>query len=242
MQKRVALSPGSPNCSSCALGHVCVPIGMAEADVRRLEELVQERVRLPKGATLYAQSDTLDAVYSVRYGCLKTQIGDAGGHLQITGFHLPGEMVGLDGMLEGRHVSTATALEDSEVCVIRLSQIDHVAAQLPSLEPQMRRLMSRELTRSFQFLASVGGMRAEQRLASFLLDLSRRYGALGYSATAFLLRMSREEIGNHLGLTLETTSRLFSKFARENLIAIKQRELKLLDIPGLRQRLGREPS
>ncbi|MVW73063.1 helix-turn-helix domain-containing protein [Bordetella sp. 15P40C-2] len=240
MQKRVALTPDSPDCSTCGLGHICVPVGMAPSDVRQLEELVQERVRLPKGTTLYTQQDTLDAVYSVRYGCLKTQIEDASGHMQITGFHLPGEMVGLDGMLEGHHVSTATALEDSEVCVIRLSQVDLVANQLPSLQQQMRRLMSRELTRSFQFLASIGGMRSEQRLAGFLLNLSQRYSALGYSASEFVLRMSREEIGNYLGLTLETTSRLFSKFAREKLIAIRQRDLQLLDIPALQTLLGRE--
>src|SRR5690606_16006644 len=197
-------------------------------------------------------------------------------------FHLPGEVVGLDGMLEGRHVSTALAMEDSEVCVIRLSQIDHVASHLPPLQHQMRRLMRRELGRSYQMLASLGGMRSErrlaafllslsqryaavghataefalgrayqmlaslggmrsgQRLAAFLLNLSQRYAALGYSSTEFVLRMSREEIGNYLGLTLETASRLFSRFAREGLIKINQREVRLLDVPTLKQMLGQD--
>src|SRR5690606_10427985 len=157
MQKRVPLSPESPNCSTCMLGHVCIPVGMAAADVQQLDKLVQERIRLPKGATLYTQQDKLDAVYSVRYGSVKTQI------------------------------------EDAAVCVIRLSQIDPIAAQLPSLQHQMRRLMSRELERSYQMLASLGSLQSEQRLAGFLLNLSQRYAALGYSSTEFVLRMTREE-------------------------------------------------
>lgn len=220
------------------LGHVCIPVGMAPADVQRLDALVQDRVRLAKGQTLYTPGDTLDAIYSVRYGSLKTQIEDAAGNRQITGFILPGEMVGLDGMLQGEYLSGAIAMEDAEVCVIRLSQIDHVARQLPSLQQQMRGLLSRELERSYKLLASIGSMRAEQRLAGFLLNLSQRYAALGYSSTDFILRMSREEIGNHLGLTLETTSRVFSRFAQENLIAVRLRELSLLDVAGLKQLLG----
>ena len=240
MQKRVPLPPEAPNCSTCMLGHVCIPVGMAAAEVEQLDELVKERVRVEKGKPLYVLQDALDAVYGVRYGSIKTQIEDAAGHMQITGFHLPGEIVGLDGMLEGKHVSSAVAMEDSEVCVIRLSQIDQVASHLPSLQHQMRRLMSRELSRSYQMLASLGSMRSEQRLAAFLLNLSQRYAALGYSSTEFVLRMSREEIGNYLGLTLETASRLFSRFAREGLIRINQREVRLLDIPALKQLLGQE--
>ncbi|MCD0503612.1 helix-turn-helix domain-containing protein [Bordetella petrii] len=240
MQKRVPLPPDSPQCSSCMLGHVCVPVGMAAADVEHLDDLVQERVRVEKGKHLYTLQDPLDAIYSVRFGSLKTQIEDSAGHVHITGFHLPGEMVGLDGMLEGKHLSTAVAMEDSEVCVIRLSQIDHVASHLPSLQHQMRRLMSRELERSYLMQASLGGMRSEQRLAAFLLNLSQRYATLGYSSTEFVLRMSREEIGNYLGLTLETASRLFSRFARESLIQINQREVRLIDVPALKQLLGQE--
>src|SRR5690606_40772737 len=153
MQKRVPLPPDSPHCSTCMLGHVCIPVGMAANEVEQLDELVQERVRVEKGKSLYTLQDPLDAVYSLRYGSMKTQIEDAAGHVQITGFHLPGEVVGLDGMLEGKHISTALAMEDSEVCVIRLSQIDHVASHLPSLQHQFRRLMSRELGRSYQMLA-----------------------------------------------------------------------------------------
>lgn len=222
------------------LGHVCVPVGMAAAEVEKLDELVKERVRLEKGKMLYSLDHPLDAVYGVRFGSLKTQLEDATGQIQITGFHLPGEIVGMDGMLDGKHVSAAVALEDSEVCVIRLNEVDRVAAHLPSLQQQFRRLMSREITRSHQMLASLGSMRSEQRLAAFLLNLSQRYASLGYSSTEFVLRMSREEIGNFLGLTLETVSRLFSRFARDGLIRINQREVRILDQPALKQLLGHE--
>ncbi|KAG1389359.1 hypothetical protein G6F59_015578 [Rhizopus arrhizus] len=170
MQKRVPVAPDGAHCSACMLGHVCVPVGMAAAEVEKLDELLDH---------------PLDAVYSVRFGSIKTQLEDATGQIQVTGFHLPGEIVGMDGMLEGKHVSAAVALEDSEVCVIRLSDVDRVAAHLPSLQQQFRRLMSREITRSHQMLASLGAMRSEQRLAAFLLNLSQRYASLGYSSTEF---------------------------------------------------------
>ncbi|AOB38978.1 transcriptional regulator Btr [Bordetella parapertussis] len=240
MQRRVPLSPDAAHCSSCMLGHVCVPVGMPANEVEKLDELVKERVRVERGKSLYELDDPLDAVYGVRFGSLKTQLEDSSGQLQITGFHLPGEIVGLDGMIESKHVSSAVALEDSEVCVIRLPEIDRVSTQLPSLQQQFRRLMSREITRSHQMLATVGAMRSEQRLAAFLLNLSQRYAALGYSSTEFVLRMSREEIGNYLGLTLETVSRLFSRFGREGLIRINQREVRLIDLPGLKQLIGQE--
>ncbi len=240
MQKRVPIAPDAAHCSSCMLGHVCIPVGMAASEVEKLDDLVKERVRVEKGKTLYELDSPLDAVYGLRYGSLKTQLEDATGQFQITGFHLPGEIVGLDGILESRHISNAVALEDSEVCVIRLAEIDRVSGHLPSLQQQFRRLMSREIGRSHQMLATLGSMRSEQRLAAFLLNLSQRYTTLGYSSTEFVLRMSREEIGNYLGLTLETVSRLFSRFGREGLIRINQREVRLQDVAGLRQLLGHE--
>lgn len=222
------------NCSTCMLGHLCVPVGMSQADVDRLSGLVQTRLRVQAGTRLYTTGDVLDAIYGIRFGSLKTQIEDAAGHAQITGFFLPGELLGMPGMLGGRHMSAAVAMEDSEVCVIRLPDIDRIAAQLPSLQQQVRSLMSREITRSHELVAMLGGTRAEQRLATFLLGLSQRYSALGYSASEFVLRMSRDEIGNYLGLSMETVSRLFSRFARERVIELAHREVRILDAAALR--------
>ncbi|MDY0309669.1 MAG: helix-turn-helix domain-containing protein [Castellaniella sp.] len=220
------------------LNAICLPLGMTRQDVAKMDELIKERFRLPKGGTLYRQGDASEAVYGLRSGSLKTQIEDANGQVQITGFLLPGEVLGLDGLMYEQQVSHAIALEDSEVCIIRLDEMDHLAPQLPSLQRQLRRLMSKEISRSHQLLLALGSLRSEQRLAAFLLNLSQRLQILGYSPYEFILRMSREEIGNFLGLTLETVSRLFSRFAREGLIRVQQREVQILDMTSLQALSG----
>jgi len=216
------------------LSEACLPIGMARNEVSRLDELINERIRVPKGSALYHLGDKTEAVYGIRSGSMKTQLEDASGQVQITGFLLPGEILGMDGLMDNVHTSHAIALEDSEVCVIRLDEMDRLSLQMPVLQQQFRRLMSREINRSHRLVMSLGALRSEQRLAAFLLNLSHRLAALGYSPYEFVLRMSREEIGNYLGLTLETVSRLFSRFAREGLLHIHQREVKIIDMPALR--------
>lgn len=205
----------------------------------KLDELVKERLRIAKGQPLFQHGTSLDALFSLRTGSIKSQIVEASGHHQITGFYLPGEIVGLDGMLDGMHSSTAIAMEDSEVCVVKLDDIDEISRYVPSLQHQVRRLMSKEIARSHQVLLALGSMRSEQRLAAFLINLSQRLTALGYSPTDFIMRMSCEEIGNYLGLTLETVSRLFSRFARDGVIRVNQREVKILDIAALNELVGK---
>ncbi|MBV6272197.1 helix-turn-helix domain-containing protein [Alcaligenaceae bacterium CGII-47] len=238
MQKRTTVAPESTRCSTCMLNAICLPLGMARDDVIKMDELIKERIRLTKGTALYHLGEPVEAIYGIRSGSIKTQLEDASGQVQITGFLLPGEILGLDGLMENEHVSHAIALEDSEVCIIRIDEMDQLAPQLPSLQIQLRRLMSKEISRSHQLVMSVGSLRSEQRLAAFLINLSQRLAALGYSPYEFLLRMSREEIGNFLGLTLETVSRLFSRFAREGLIRVQQREVQILDINALQALSG----
>ncbi len=236
--KRVPVTPDATRCSTCMLNAICLPLGMVRSDVTKMDELIKERLRVPKGRTLYRQGDPAEAIYGLRSGSMKTQIEDAAGLIQITGFLLPGEILGIDGLMNAAQLSHAIALEDTEICVIRLDEMDQVAAELPSLNLQLRRLMSKEISRSHQQLLTISGLRSEQRLAAFLLNLSQRLSALGYSPYQFFLRMSREEIGNFLGLTLETVSRLFSRFAREGLIRIQQREVQILDLTGLQNLSG----
>lgn len=239
MLKRVPVTSDSPHCSTCMMGNVCLPVGMPSNEVAQLDELVKERLRIEKGQPLFQYGTTLDALFGLRTGSIKTQIVEASGQQQITGFFLPGEIVGLDGMLEGIHSSTAIAMEDSEVCVVKLDDIDEISRYVPSLQHQVRRLMSKEIARSHQVLLALGSMRSEQRLAAFLINLSQRLSALGYSSTDFIMRMSREEIGNYLGLTLETVSRLFSRFARDGVIRVSQREIKILDMIALNELVGK---
>lgn len=238
MLRRIALTPDSIRCSTCMLNAVCLPIGMSRDDLTRMDALIKERIRLKKGGILFREGDQSEALYGLRSGSLKTQIENANGQVQITGFLLPGEILGLDGLMDNRQTSHAIALEDSEVCLIPIEEIDTLAHRLPALQPQVRRLMSREINRSHQLLLTLSSLRSEQRAAAFLLNLSQRLQTLGYSPFEFILRMSREEIGNFLGLTLETISRLFSRFAREGLIRVQQREVRILDLEGLQALAG----
>jgi CRP/FNR family transcriptional regulator len=235
MQKRIPVVDDSQHCSTCMMGHVCLPTGMPAHEIEQLDALVTERIRVEKGQPLYRHNEHLNALFGLRSGSIKTLLEEANGSQQITGFFLPGEIVGLDGMIEGRHSSSAIAMEDSEVCVVRLQDIDEISRFVPSLQHQVRRLMSKEIARSHQVLLALGSMRSEQRLAAFLSNLSQRLTILGYSPTDFMMRMSREEIGNYLGLTIETISRLFSRFARDGIIKINQREVKIVDMKALNE-------
>lgn len=204
-----------------------------------MDSLVQERIRVSKGETLYRLGDPLTAVYAVRFGTLKTHVSMEDGRSQVTGFYLPGEVVGLDGFETMHHASDATALEDTEVCIVRYSEIQTLSTSLPTLQHQFMRLMAREISQDQVMLITLGSMRAEERLAAFLVNLSERLSARGYSPSEFVLRMSREEMGSYLGLKLETVSRLFSRFAEAGLIQIRQRHVKLVDIPGIKQIFSR---
>lgn len=233
MPKRITTTATESRCSNCMLNSICFPLGMSHQDMVKLDEYITERVRIKKGVSLFREGDPADAVYGLRTGSMKTQIEDANGQVQITGFALPGEVLGLDGILNEKQLTHAIALEDSELCIIKLAEIDKLSQQMPKLPLQLQRLMSKEIGRSHQMLLTIGNLRSEQRLAAFLLNLSNRLQNLGYSPYEFILRMSREEIGNFLGLTLETVSRLFSRFSKEGLIKVRQREVMLIDLDGL---------
>lgn len=200
----------------------------------RLDELVSDRVSLKKGQSLYTAGSPLQALYAIRLGTIKTQLTLPDGRFQVTGFHLPGEVIGLDAMGEQHHISDAYAMEDTQLCVMRVPEIEHLAHALPSLQQQLNRLMSREIARDQLLILALGSMRAEERLAAFLLNLSQRYATRGYAASEFVLRMSREEIGSYLGVKLETVSRLFSRFADVGLLETKQRHIRILDMEGLK--------
>jgi CRP/FNR family transcriptional regulator len=239
MMNPIATTKPANKCSTCVLGQFCLPVGLSVEEVDRIDSLVTERVRLKKGDALYRQGDTLSAVYGIKFGSLKTEYALPDGREQITGFHLPGEMLGLDGIGNNQYQSNAIALEDSEACVVKFNEFETLARQIPSLQQQFHRILSKELTQDQRHLLSLGSLRAEERLASFLLNFSDRLAARGYSPSEYHLRMSREEIGSYLGIQLETVSRLFSRFSESGLIQIKQRHIKLIDMNGLLELTGK---
>ena len=225
-------------CGSCCLQEVCLPCGLPAANVGELDQLATLKRRVARGAALYRSGDALDALYAVRSGAFKTVSVSRGGVEKITGFHLPGELMGLEAISTERHNYDAVALEDSEVCVIPFARLQALALRIPELQRQLFRLLSRDITRDQGLMLLLGSMTAEQRLAAFLLSLSRRYQRLGYAGDCFNLRMTREDIGNYLGLTMETVSRLMSRFQREGLIAAQHREIEFKNPGGLMELVG----
>lgn len=226
------------SCSNCCLQGVCLPCGLSAANMTDLDELTTIKRRIARGASLYRAGDAFDALYAVRSGAFKTVGVSRNGEEKITGFYLPGEVMGLDAINNERHNYTAAALEDSEICVIPFARLTALTLRIPELQQQLFRLLSRDIARDHGLMLLLGSMTAEQRLAAFLLSLSRRYKRLGYAADRFLLRMTREDIGNYLGLTLETVSRLMSRFHRDGLIAAQQREVEMKDFDGLMEMVG----
>ena len=225
-------------CSSCCLKGVCLPCDLGRSELDRFDEIATAKRRVPRGASLYHNGDRFDSLYAVRSGAFKTVGVSREGTEKITGFHLPGELLGLEAINGGRHGYNAVALEDSEVCIIPFAQLEQMALTLPALQHQLLRLVSGDISRDHGLMLLLGSMTAEQRLAAFLLSLARRHQRLGYAGDRFLLRMTREEIGNYLGLTLETVSRLLSRFQREELIGVHQRDVEIRARDRLMEMVG----
>ncbi|MBV8031704.1 MAG: fumarate/nitrate reduction transcriptional regulator Fnr [Betaproteobacteria bacterium] len=225
-------------CSNCNLRETCLPGGVRTSDLERVENIVYARRRVRRGESIFAAGDEFRAVYGIRSGFFKTSLIDDEGREQVTGFFMGGEILGMDGLGSGRYTGSAIALEDSEVCVMPFSLVEEMAREVPSLQRHLHAVLAREIVRDHGVMMLLGSMRAEERLATFLVNLSRRFVRRGYSASDFHLRMTREEIGSYLGLKLETVSRLFSQFQKDHLIEVNQKHVRILDIDALEQVLA----
>lgn len=221
-------------CSQCNLQELCLPFGLDHAEINRLDDLVGNRRKVKRQQHLYRTGDTFEAIFAVRTGSFKTDVLLEDGREQVTGFQMTGEIMGLDGISTEVHSCNAVALEDSEVCVIPFGRLEELSREVEALQHQFHKVMSREIVRDHGVMMLLGSMRAEERLAAFLLNLSQRFTARGFSPAEFHLRMTRDEIGSYLGLKLETVSRAFSKFQEEGLVAVQQKHIRILDIPGLK--------
>ena len=228
-------------CAQCNLRELCLTVGLDDDELHRLDELVTRR-KIKRGQQIFRAGDPFEAIFAIRTGFFKTDILTEEGLEQVTGFQMAGEIIGLDGISTDTHVCNATALEDSEVCIMPYDQLEELSRHIKSLQQQFHKFMSREIVRDQSLMILLGSMRAEERIAAFLLNLSQRMRARGYSASEFHLRMTREEIGSYLGLKLETVSRAFSKFHDEGLIGVQQKYIRILDGDGLRALLNHTPS
>ena len=229
-------------CSQCNLQELCLPFGMERGEVDQLDALVGQRIRVKRHQNLYRVGDAFESIYAVRTGSFKTDVLLEDGRDQVTGFQMSGEILGLDGISTEAHTCNAIALEDSEVCVIPFAQLEQLSREVGALQHQFHKVMSREIVRDHGVMMLLGSMRAEERLAAFLINMSQRFTARGFSAAEFHLRMTREEIGSYLGLKLETVSRAFSRFQDQGLITVQQKHIRIRDLTGLKALLSHLPS
>ena len=217
---------------------LCLPTGLGADAMRELDTLVATRQRFKRGVPIFQSGDRFTALYAIRSGSCKTTLSDQSGREQVTGYHLMGDMIGFDGIATGRHQCQAVSLENTEVCEVPFARLEELSSRLRPLQRNLHRLLSREVARDENLLLVLGSMGTEERIAAFLLNLSRRYRQRGYSATEFVLRLTRREIGSYLGMELETVSRLMSRFQSQGLIEIEKRLVRLLDLQALKAMIG----
>jgi CRP/FNR family transcriptional regulator len=210
-----------------------MPMGLGAQDLVRIDTLVATRRKIKRRDALFRRGEAFTSLFAIRTGFFKTCITADDGRDQVTGFQMAGEIIGLDGIVNDRHSCDAIALEDAEVCVMPFGRVAELSREVPALQHHVHRIMSREIVREHGVMLLLGSMRAEERLAVFLLNLAQRLHARGFSRSELVLRMTREEIGNYLGLKLETVSRTFSKFADEGLIEVRHRHLRIVDSEAL---------
>lgn len=222
--------PNTPliNCGNCRLATICLPIALDTADIAKLDSIIQRGRPLQKGEHLYREGDTFTSVYAVRSGLVKGYSITDDDREQVTGFYYPGEILGMDGISKSRHVSSAKALETSAICEVPFERLGELSTRLPNLQRHFFQLMSQEITQDQQLITMLSKNSAEQRVASLLLSIASRNARRRLSATHFRLGMSRIDIGNYLGLTVETVSRVFSRFQKQGLITADNKEIAFL--------------
>jgi len=221
-------------CSACSLRELCLPAGLDRVEVSAVEKLIEQRRAVARGEYLFRNRAPLQVLYAIHIGFMKTSVRHADGSEQVAGFHMSGDLMGLDAIGGGRHVCDAMALDDCEVCEIPLDALQQLSRQIPSLQQHFHRILSREIVRDHGMMLLLGSMRADERLAVFLLDLSRRHAARGYSSNEFVLRMTRTDIASYLGLKLETVSRVLSRMRARGLIEVHNRQVRITAMDGLK--------
>lgn len=225
-------------CSTCSLHDLCIPMGVSDEELDALESIINRRRPLQRGEYLYRPGDRMVAIYAVRSGSVKTSALSDDGQEQVTGFHLPGELLGLDAISDGTHPCFARALETTSVCEIPFDQLEELAGRISGLQRQLFRIMSREIQTDEHLVTLLAKKSSDARLAAFLLSLSSRFGERGFSRQEFNLTMSRNDIANYLGLAVETVSRLFTRFQDSGMLQVDRKLVHILDLDRMHQVAG----
>ena len=222
------------NCGNCRLNSICLPLALESDDVKQLDDIIQRSKPLQKNQHLYREGDEFQSVFAVRSGTLKAYKTTDDGREQVTGFYFPGEILGMDGISNHAHASSAKALETAAICEIPFTSLEKLSALMPNLQRHFFQLMSREITEDQQLITLLSKNSADERVAALMLSISGRNARRKLSATQFRLPMSRVDIGNYLGLTVETVSRVFSRMQKLEVLRVDNKEIEILDPEGLR--------
>jgi CRP/FNR family transcriptional regulator len=227
--------PAREACPGCGLHAWLQPAGLDTADDQRVESLCEHRLLVRRDHYLIRAGEPLDRLYFVNSGSLKSTLPDAEGRLQLVGFSLPGEILGMSAIGTGLHPGNAIALEDSRCCSIHYVDLIKLCQEIPALQHHLHQAMSRKIKRNYELMLMLGSMHAEERLVNFLFDMSHRHAARGYSGSQFRLSMTRQDIGSYLGLKLETVSRLLASLNNEGVLGVNRREIIFRDLEALKQ-------
>ncbi|MDX1694385.1 MAG: fumarate/nitrate reduction transcriptional regulator Fnr [Ketobacteraceae bacterium] len=221
----------APNvsCSDCSLNPICLPVAVKAQELDSLDKIIKRSKPLKKGEHLFRASDDFRSIYAVRSGTLKTYSVTEDGEEQVTGFYLPGEILGIDGIGSNAHSNSAKALESAAVCEIPFDKLEELSTAIPSLQHHFFKLMSQEIQADQQLIMMLSKKSAEERIASLLMSISARHQKRGLSPTVFRLPMSRNDIGNFLGLAVETVSRVFTRLQKQSVIAVEGKEVEICD-------------
>lgn len=234
----IKLSALKTACKSCSLHDLCLPLGLNLDDIDRLDEIVKRSRPLHKGEYLFNSGETFTSIFAVRSGSIKTFSESEQGDEQITGLYLPGELIGLDAIHDGEHPCSAIALETTSLCELPFNSLEDLSGKIPELHHQLFRVMSKEIAGDQSLLMLMAQKSADERLAAFLVNLSSRLKARNFSETEFNLTMSRKDIGNYLGLTIETISRTFSRFQSDGLLSTQRKYVNIHKLHELKELAG----
>jgi CRP/FNR family transcriptional regulator len=222
------------SCHTCRMNSLCLPLGLDADNLHKLDELIDRKKPLQPREGVFFSGDPFTSIYAVRSGSIKSFCIDSDGREQVTGFYFPGEVFGWDGLTDEQYQNTAVALETTSLCEIPYQQLDDLGTCIPSIKKYVMKLISREINADQRLIALLAGNSAQQKLASLLLSISDRLAQQGLSSTRLWLPMSRGEISNYLGLTVETVSRVLGHFQRNKILAVNKKDIDILDMRALR--------
>ncbi|CBL44569.1 Transcriptional regulatory protein [gamma proteobacterium HdN1] len=232
-QGRIPSRTLSVSCQDCSVSLICLPVAVKEKELDQLDSIIRRSRPLRKGEHLFRAGDVFRSIFAVRSGTIKTYSVTEDGEEQVTGFYLPGEVLGVDGICSNTHTNSAKALESAAVCEIPFDKLEQLSVAIPSLQRHFFQLMSKEIQADQQLLMLLSKKSAEERIAALLLSIAARNGARGLSSTRFRLAMSRNDIGNFLGLAVETVSRVFTRLQKQDLLLVEGKEVEIQDTQAL---------